>query len=396
MGTPSTVDQVKTRVSILDVIGKVVNLHQRGRSWWGCCPLHQENTPSLQVSPDNGAGVWHCFGCGAGGDVISFVQKHYRVGFAEALRILGGHEPSSPLPPTRVPIKQLDTRPSDYWRQQLIGLQSLAGSPGAEYLQCRGIDLEYAFHSEVLYHPLWYGHAPAVLFPIRNKSGELIAAEGRYFYEVVIHMGDKPIKKQTAGPKSQGVFSTPGAFAQPFVFLTEGPIDALTLAMCGIPTVATCSASNCVAWLLEVCTGKDVIIGFDPDSGGEAGTRQQREKLFLPAGIQPRWITPPCGDWNDFLLTYGREALTQRLREIIPHGGNCTTLTPEHSNGIHAHNSCLLTVGVPVADVWGKWQGTVQAVYPPDENFPAGWVEVYTDHGQHGQVDSRYLRHTSA
>ena len=68
-----TIQAVRDRVDIVDVVGRHVGLKKAGRTWKGLCPFHQEKTPSFVVSPERG--TYHCFGCGEGGNVFSFLMR---------------------------------------------------------------------------------------------------------------------------------------------------------------------------------------------------------------------------------------------------------------------------------------------------------------------------------
>ena len=69
----STIDEVNARTDIISLIGEYTRLERRGSDWWGCCPFHNEKTPSFHVVPDKR--MYHCFGCGNHGDIFSFVIK---------------------------------------------------------------------------------------------------------------------------------------------------------------------------------------------------------------------------------------------------------------------------------------------------------------------------------
>jgi len=80
------VEKIKEAADILDIVGEVVNLRRAGRYYSGLCPFHAEKTPSFFVDPHRQ--FFHCFGCGAGGDVIKFVMQHRGLSFSEALEFL--------------------------------------------------------------------------------------------------------------------------------------------------------------------------------------------------------------------------------------------------------------------------------------------------------------------
>ena len=76
-------DELRARLSLVDVIGRRVPLVKKGQNYWGCCPFHNEKTPSFSVNEDKG--FYHCFGCGEHGDIISFVMKSENVDFRTAI-----------------------------------------------------------------------------------------------------------------------------------------------------------------------------------------------------------------------------------------------------------------------------------------------------------------------
>ena len=86
MITDEDKERVRQATDIVTLVGETVELRQRGREFWGCCPFHGEKTPSFKVNPDTG--LWHCFGCGKGGDVFSYVMERDSLEFPDAIRAL--------------------------------------------------------------------------------------------------------------------------------------------------------------------------------------------------------------------------------------------------------------------------------------------------------------------
>ena len=76
-------DELRARLSVVDVVGRVVPLTRKGQNYWGCCPFHNEKTPSFSVNEEKG--FYHCFGCGEHGDIISFTMKHNNLDFKAAI-----------------------------------------------------------------------------------------------------------------------------------------------------------------------------------------------------------------------------------------------------------------------------------------------------------------------
>ena len=82
----AVLDDIRTAVDVVDLVSRYVNLRKAGTSWKGLCPFHAEKTPSFMVNPKKG--IFHCFGCGVGGDVFGFLMRQDKLSFPEVVRAL--------------------------------------------------------------------------------------------------------------------------------------------------------------------------------------------------------------------------------------------------------------------------------------------------------------------
>jgi DNA primase len=144
-----TVDQIRQASDIIDIISDVVLLKKTGKDFTGLCPFHSEKTPSFTVSPDKQ--IFHCFGCGEGGDVFSFLMKYQRIPFVEAVQGLARRYG---IPVSESPTGKIENRPVDP-KEILFEINRLAadfyhdvllnhelGKPALQYLMNRGVPLD--------------------------------------------------------------------------------------------------------------------------------------------------------------------------------------------------------------------------------------------------------------
>ena len=216
---------------------------------------------------------------------------------------------------------QLDTMPGLYrdasrfpenrfdWQRAWKKSANLSDSPGAAYIQQRGVPAALARYAGVRYSPRWY-RRPSVLFPIRDQDGTLVAVSGRFISE------RNALKTMTGGTKSLGVFSTPGALKSRVIAVVEGPMDGLSLAFCHLPAVAMMGTSW-PDWLPEAIVGKQVLIATDADAAGDDVAGRLVEALSADTPHLLR-LRPPIGkDWNDVLRQLGRKQAQDFIRKRI-------------------------------------------------------------------------------
>ncbi|MBI2591482.1 MAG: toprim domain-containing protein [Candidatus Brennerbacteria bacterium] len=137
----SPTEEIKSRIDIADFIGGYVKLQKAGRNYKGLCPFHQEKTPSFIVTPDRQ--MWHCFGCGEGGDVFKFLMRYENLEFYEALKFLAekaGVEIQRVSPAEQKEFGVLygiNEAAKDFFKEQLF---TPAGKPALDYLLSRGLN----------------------------------------------------------------------------------------------------------------------------------------------------------------------------------------------------------------------------------------------------------------
>ena len=154
------IDAVREATDIIDLISGYANLKKRGKNYVGLCPFHSEKTPSFTVSPDKQ--VYHCFGCGVGGNVFTFVMEHEKISFAEAVRFLAdraGITLPSPSPEAEAAASEAETLYNVMRLAARFFYNSLIESPegrfALDYFHGRG------FSDETGNHGMAYGNDPA-------------------------------------------------------------------------------------------------------------------------------------------------------------------------------------------------------------------------------------------
>ena len=359
MGFPEGfVEEVRRSADIVRLISDHVSLRRSGASWKGLCPFHQEKTPSFNVRVE--PPVFHCFGCGEGGDVFKFVMLFERMSFPEAVE---GVARRFGVP---VPERSFDAGPERKEREQLLELMGAAaehfrknfwtapGTKAREYLLGRGfqkatlerVDAGAAAESwsdllEALKprFPLRLLVAAGLVlekegrhydrfrnravFPIRNESGRVVAFGARCLD------GSEP--KYLNSPESlvyqkgrvlYGLSWAKEALRREgHVLLMEGYLDVARALEAGIgQAAATCGTAltSGHAQLLRRFTDT-VLLNFDGDEAGQRATERGAD-LLLEAGLKVRVVQLPDGhDPDSYVKALGPDAYRQRLAEAPPY-----------------------------------------------------------------------------
>ena len=353
--TDAVMAELRSAADIVEVIGEHTRLKKAGRSWKGLCPFHRERTPSFTVDRDKG--LYHCFGCGAGGDVIHFVRQMDRLDFPEAVESLAARFGVA------IP-RRVSRGPRDGHRDKLLEALAAAqrfyaaelarpGNRAAAYLKERGVP-------EALSHRLGLGHAPdswdslsralspafpesllieagllqsrteakgsydrfrdRLLFVVRDDRGRPVGFGGR-----ALSPGGEP--KYLNSPESPiflkkrllyGLSDAREAIRRrERVMLVEGYFDHLALVSAGleetVASMGTALTSEQVEKLRRL--SPRVTVCYDGDAAGRHATRGALA-LLLAGGFEARVARLPEGlDPHDVLREEGASRLSTRVEE---------------------------------------------------------------------------------
>ena len=365
----SFIQELLSRVDVVDVVGKYVQLKKGGANYMGLCPFHGEKSPSFSVSPSKQ--FYHCFGCGKNGNAIGFLMDHSGMGFREAVTDLaqstGLQVPEDDVSPQQreraaqarekqATLTDLLEKAGDAYRKQLSQSPKAIG-----YLKGRGVSGATAKRFGLGYAPEgWRSLAsifPAyddaqlvesglviesegengaeakrydrfrdrVMFPIRNVKGECIGFGGRVFGDEkpkYLNSPETPVFHK--GRELYGLFEARTAIReQGYTLVTEGYMDVVALAQLGFP--------NAVATLGTACTPDHVhklfrftdtvVFSFDGDSAGRRAARKALDAA-LPYATDTRSIKflflPTEHDPDSFVREYGADAFARHVHDATP------------------------------------------------------------------------------
>lgn len=340
-------EEVKAKVNIVDLIGRYVALKPAGKSYKGRCPFHPDNTPSLVVSPEKG--LWHCFGCGAGGDAIGFIMRVERLSFPEALSRLAqevGIELSE-VEEGRAPLLGACAAAAEYFSRALL---SPEGRRAREYLLGRGIGEEEWRRFGLGYAPgAWGGLLRAlgalgvevlveaglvvagergyydrfrdrVMFPIRDERGRPVAFAGRALSGEPKYLNVPNTPLFTKGSLLFGLDLAREAIRNRGAVLVEGYTDVIAFHSAGIEEAVGSmgtALTNDQARLLARHTDR-VVIAYDRDAAGQASALRGMV-ILRGAGLAVKVAQLPPGEDPDSLVRrQGGEAARAAVEEARP------------------------------------------------------------------------------
>ena len=364
MFSKQTIEEVRARSDIVDVVGSHVELKRAGSSWKALCPFHKEKTPSFHVNPQRQ--IFHCFGCDAGGDVFRFTMDYEGVDFPTAIRLLadrggmhireeeGGPEPKGP-PKDRI-YRVLDQAATLYHRalkesdkaaaaRTYLAKRQLEGEPLEQFRigyapDQRGAIQRWADKKEISSELLeaagllargergdWYERfRDRLMFPIQDEMGRVIGFSGRTLSDrrdiaKYINSPETPVFQKSRVFFAMDRARKPVAECRTAI-ICEGQIDAIRCHVAGLGNVVASQGTAMTenhARLIKRYADSLVLL-LDADTAGQEAAIRSAE-VFLGAGLNVRVAALPAGEDPDSLvLNQGADALrtiVDQARSIV-------------------------------------------------------------------------------
>lgn len=355
------IEEIRSRSDIVDVVGEYVQLTKRGRNWFGLCPFHGESTPSFSVTADKQ--IFHCFGCGAGGNAITFLMDIENISFQEALLKLGERtgidvgvqpgEAQSAQARNDDPLIMMHEFAADMYHHILLNTEE--GQEALDYLQNRGFTQETIEKYRIGWAlPEWNYMEVAlrrkgytdeqleksglaikreksdgwfdrfrgrIMFPIMNENGKAIAFSGRVLEQTKQEAKYMNSPESPIFQKSQVLYNVHlarGAIRKNRkIILFEGFMDVIAAGKAGIDNALATMGTSLTAQHIRQMKrfAQEVVICFDGDDAGwEAAKRAAipLEEANFKVGIA---VLPNGMDPDDFVRQNGAEAFREQVIE---------------------------------------------------------------------------------
>lgn len=353
--------ELLTRVDVVDVVGRSVQLKKHGANYFGRCPFHSEKSPSFSVSQTKQ--FYHCFGCGAHGTAIGFLMEHEGGDFRDVVTQLASEvgmpppdlQQDDPQHKLAMEISKTLGKATDYYRNQLFNSEDARA-----YARSRGITQGTAQRFQIGYAPSgWQPLSKAfedyqsnellvssglaiegdggrkydrfrsrLMFPIRSSGGRVIAMGGRVIGDdregEPKYLNSPEIVGFEKGKELYGFYEAKSAIKDlGSVFVVEGYMDVVLLAQGGVDnavaTLGTACTENHIRKLLRVCDS--IYFCFDGDAAGRSAAWRALENslsqvgdahlisfVFLPEGMDP----------DDYIKQHGKDGFLAMAQEALP------------------------------------------------------------------------------
>ena len=350
------IDEIRNRNDIVDVISQYVTLKRSGRNFFGLCPFHKEKSPSFSVSPDKQ--IFHCFGCGVGGNVFHFIQKIENINFLEALEMLANNagidlpnldsEADNKLLELKAKVYKINEIAAKFYHERLYKPEA---KEAQEYIKKRKLDNKtlknfYIGYSgtfnelylelkkqgfseeEILASSLVNKNENGkfidrfrrrLMFPIQDTKNRFIAFGGRVLDDSKPKYINSP--ENIVYHKGRHLFGLNVAKREPLkkLIIVEGYMDAISLQQRGITNVVASlgTAMTEQQGRLLRKSSEQIIIGYDADGAGQAATLRGLEILQnLGCDIRILQIYG-AKDPDEFVTKYGPERFQKCVDNAI-------------------------------------------------------------------------------
>ena len=371
------INEIRQRASIVEVVSDYVSLKKSGKNFLGLCPFHSERTPSFTVNEEKG--IFHCFGCGAGGNVFNFLMRTGQMSFPESVRTVAQRynvalptkelsEEEKRRRSLKSKLYEVNETAAEYFHRILTSQRE--GEEGRKYLAQRGISEETvgehrlgfapaSWDSLVLFFqkkgvplnlaetvglilPRKEGAVAAgrpgyfdrfrrrVIFPIISEGGRVLGFGGRIIVSEEVREGDVPPPKYMNSPESPiyskgqtlyGLNAAKGFIREKGnALIVEGYMDLLSLYQAGfrnaVASLGTALTSSQLGLLGRYA--REAFLVFDGDESGQKATQRSLE-LFLQEGISARVVSLPSGyDPDSFIRREKGDKFERILAEAPP------------------------------------------------------------------------------
>ena len=358
------IDEIRNSNDIVDIISQYVNLKKSGRNFFGLCPFHNEKSPSFAVSPDKQ--IFHCFGCGVGGNVFHFVSKIENIGFKESVEMLANranitlptidNEQDNKASYLKSRVYEINKQTAQFYHENLY---KPTAKVAQEYIKKRKLDnntlktflIGYSCNFNELYKFLKQQgftdeeilastlvnrndrgefidrFRKRLMFPIQDERGRVIAFGGRILEDSQIKDPTRPQAKYINSSenivysKGRHLFGLYAAKKEKLdkILIVEGYMDAISLHQRGITNVVASlgtALTEAQGRLLRK-NSQQVIIGYDSDGAGQAATMRGLE-ILQNLGCDIRILQiEGAKDPDEYILKYGPERLQKCIDNAI-------------------------------------------------------------------------------
>lgn len=360
--------RVREATDLVSLVGEHVILKQKGRLFWGCCPFHNEKTPSFKIDP--GTQLWHCFGCGKGGDVFGYVMEQEKLEFPEAVRLLADRahieikETSNGGVPRsqRQRLMEACEAAEEYFHMQLMRSRDAGASAARKYMGERGFGtkpsndwhLGYApGHGNMCQHLQSKGFSRQelvqanlafvgdngrmvdrffnrVMFPVHDLQGRTIAFGGR-----VIGKGEPKYLNTSETPifhKSSNMFGIDKAknsiVSTGRAIVVEGYTDVIALHEAGVTNAVATLGTALTAQHVKLLSrfASTIVYLFDGDAAGQKAAMRASEFIDWSSAVESRrdpidlkvTVLPDNMDPAEFVAAKGADALREQVEHAQP------------------------------------------------------------------------------